>query len=189
MSAKALTSQERMLLQSGSLVNVQISGEDKENRDFFVSLAAASGAGRGDREEQRDRRDNVNSYSNSNYNRNSYNNQPRQQNRNPEPSKKRSNEPVVRGGVSEPEGPLLNNLKTGMPLEVTVKTVTPFAAFVHTKVYRKAKGGVFVPVEALLHRSDIPQSMLAPTPQGYSILYQRGQPLTVYVKEVLKQAG
>lgn len=163
MSTKPLLPQERLLLQNGALVKVFIDSEDASN-NFRVSLA---------------RKGQVVSQSPA-----ARSTPPQIQRRlTPQNGQMKSNTSLP------PNGLLLNDLKTGMALEVTVKSVSPFAAFVTTNVYRRAKGGFFTTIDAILHRTDIPLEMLAPTPQGYSIIYQKGTKLTVYVKEVLKQAG
>lgn len=110
------------------------------------------------------------------------------------PTKKTETKPKVPG-----KGKLLNNLKTGMPLNGTVVSSTPYAAFVNAKVYRPGKGGRFVEVVGMLHRSDIPKDALKRADSSSSSsktdsktdksLLTRGAVLPVYVKEVLKNSG
>jgi len=64
-------------------------------------------------------------------------------------------------------------------------------------VVRVSKGGAFAPVNAMLHHSDIPKSIVeslrASQPLEEQIggkpLLAKKTPLTVFVKEVFKQAG
>ena len=53
-----------------------------------------------------------------------------------------------------PNGILLNNLKTGMKLEGIVTSNTHYAAFINANIYRAAKGGTFTEVNGMLHRSE-----------------------------------
>jgi len=106
---------------------------------------------------------------------------------------------------------LLNDLKTGMELHGYVIQSTPYSAFLNVGVFRSGKGGVLKKTSAFLHRTDIHGDMLrvltldldatATAPQGghinsssssnsnSSILLNRGVKLTVYVKEVFKNSG
>lgn len=64
-------------------------------------------------------------------------------------------------------------------------------------VVRVSKGGAFAPVNALLHHSDIPRSVVESLRASHPLEEQIGgkpllakrTPLTVFVKEVFKQAG
>ena len=108
--------------------------------------------------------------------------------------------------VEPPPGQLLNTLKTGMKLEGTVVSSTPYAAFVGTGTYRMAKGGRYAPVNAFLHKDDLDevtaqaakrwrqeqQRQQGSRQSGARLdltLLQKGTPLTVYVKEVYKNSG
>lgn len=109
-----------------------------------------------------------------------------------EASTSRENKPVV---ARPPPGLNLHNLRTGMALEGTVMSCTPYAAFIDLHVYRASKGGSYASVNGMLHVDDIDPALKQRgrvnrnriSESLYSL--ERGVPLTVYVKEVFKNAG
>jgi hypothetical protein len=92
-------------------------------------------------------------------------------------------------GATEPLGPELNQLKPGTPLNVTVRSVQNFGVFVTTNVYRKGRGGFWIPVDGFLKKIDIPRNMMVPSPNGYTMLYKEGDRITLYAKEIFKNSG
>lgn len=99
---------------------------------------------------------------------------------------------------------LLNNIKTGLRLEGVVAHSTPYNAFINCKVYRRGKAGYLTEVQGMLNNEDIPSEVKKIARKEYEMellrnneeinefkipLLPKGAPLTVYVKEVLKQAG
>lgn len=84
--------------------------------------------------------------------------------------------------LSPASGQLLNQLKTGMKLEGTVASRTQYATFVNVNVIRKGKGGTFTEVNGMLHKADI-------LPHSSKSQMQKGDAVTVYVKEVFKNSG
>ena len=100
-----------------------------------------------------------------------------------------------------PAGIDLKTLKTGMKLEGTVAFCTPYAAFIDVDVYRASKGATYSPVNGLLQETDLmnkytlqatknrrPTTVNAFT-RGALPPLERGMRVTVYVKEVLNNAG
>ena len=96
------------------------------------------------------------------------------------------------------DGYLLNNLKTGNNITGIVASCTPYAAYVDLNVYRKGKGGSFTKVNGMLHFSDFQDKVLLATDRKANAastlrnniqILTKGSEVTVYVKEVLKQAG
>ena len=95
---------------------------------------------------------------------------------------------------SQPPGPLLNNLKTGVKLTGVVQSLTNYAAFLSCGVYRAGKGNTYTPVNGMLYVEDIPKGMALSSRRASSgrksdEIIDRGSELTVYVKEVFKQSG
>ena len=86
-------------------------------------------------------------------------------------------------------GVLLSNLKTGMKLPGIVSACTTYAAFVDAGVQRSGKGGHLKSEHGMLHKSDIPKSMLTKGAGFSQPLLAAGTPVTVYVKEVFKNSG
>lgn len=86
---------------------------------------------------------------------------------------------------------LLNTLKTGQRLEGNVVHSTSQAAFVAANVFRRAKGGIVAEVNGLLRKEDIPRDLLSTSRRlsGQGPLMEKGSRVTVYVKEVFKNAG
>ena len=96
---------------------------------------------------------------------------------------------------------LLNMLKTGMELEGTITSCTPYAVFVDAGVMRAGKGGSFVPVNGMLHQNDMPpgtkirssnnrrnknREVVEEENDGMML---KGKSIRVYVKEVYKNSG
>lgn len=189
MGTSRLSSSERMALVAGNMVKVRVTGEDPTG-ELRVSLPDSNG-------------DSIDSYrsnvkpstkstnnrvgaSNSNYSNNQNSNK---QKRSYGTSSSANSAPVMTEVPAN--GLLLNNLKTGHKLEGIVVHATPQVAFVAAGVYRKAKGGVFAEVNGLLRKDDISRDILSPS-RRYSQqgpLLDKGSKLTVYVKEVFKNAG
>lgn len=99
-------------------------------------------------------------------------------------------EPV---GAPVAPGPLLTNLTTGMQLQGVVDSCATYAAWLNVGIYRVGKGGRFVPVNAMLHKSDIELKLLKELQNyrstNFHNLLEKGTKVTVYVKEVSKQSG
>ena len=105
-----------------------------------------------------------------------------------------------KGLPREAPGVLLNTLKTGMRLEGRIVSCTHYAAFVNVGVYRAGKGASFAEANALLHKSDIPNGEALVSRHGKGrkefafqdrdgVIYEKGTPVTVFVKEVYKNSG
>ncbi len=101
---------------------------------------------------------------------------------------------VVKPPPAPPAGAiLLNSLKTGMRLRGSVVNSTPYASFIGANVYRPGRGGVFVEVNGMLHKSDVADFVL----KNYGKLdkpfnapfLDKGTSIPVYVKEVFKNCG
>ena len=89
--------------------------------------------------------------------------------------------PPVKKEAKKPDGLMLNQIKIGMKMEGVVVATTNYAAFVNVKAYRASKGGSYMEVNGMLHRSDMPSKVFASLDKGY--------PITVYAKEVYKNSG
>lgn len=97
-----------------------------------------------------------------------------------------------------PPGLLLNNIKTGMELKGIVQSCVGYAAFIDLQIFRNGKGGAFRPVNGMLHRDDIPKNAAFLTKErkqenrkskNSGVVIEEGSEITVYVKDVLKNAG
>lgn len=165
--SKLLSAQERLAIQSGSMLRVAITGQDKNG--YIASLPGRSSSVIESRNDfGRPQQAGGRRYDN--------NNKPK---------------PVL---PTTPPGPLMNNLKTGMKFEGTVKHVTPYAAFVDANIFRRAKGGVFAPVNGLLSKHDMSEDVInrdqdSNSRQRKAFALEKGSKVAVYVKEVYKNAG
>jgi hypothetical protein len=163
MSAKALSPAEKMILQSGAVMKVNIVGQEGDS--YTVSLPISS------------KLDSIKPFQRP-------------------VSKKIVNKhaaPVdTKPKVLSAPGPLLVSLKTGMPLTGTVSFSTSYAAFLDVGVFREGKGGIAVPVNAMLHRLDLDKKLLRDVQYKRSYtknLIEKGTSINVYVKEVFKNSG
>jgi len=113
---------------------------------------------------------------------------------------KPKNNQKSRGRQRKPPGLLLNNLKTGVALEGVIVSCTHYAAFVNVGVSRAGKQGTYVEANGLLHRTDMSNAepLVSNNNNGRKerafelndgTILERGSRVTVYVKEVYKQAG
>jgi hypothetical protein len=92
-----------------------------------------------------------------------------------------------------PEGPLLNNLLIGAPLEGTVISSTPNNVWLDVQVFRHATNHSFAKVKAELHKKDIPAYLIPKWDRSLQKfppnLMEKGGKAKVYVKEVYKNSG
>lgn len=167
MSAKSLTQNERMMLQVGTMMQVQIVGEDENG------LQAAFVGTKDTKQGQT----------------------PTASTSQPTPAKTSRRPSSYEKKVSVAKGPMLHSLKTGMKLDGIVTHSTPYAAFVSANVYRQAKKGLFAEVRGMLHKSELlPEVAKQLEAQGRMSnknirLIEPGTKLTVYVREVYKNNG
>ena len=89
-------------------------------------------------------------------------------------------------------------MKTGTKLTGVVASCTLYAAYIDVNVYRKGKGGSYTKMNGMLHFSDFSDKVLLETDRKANSpssirnnvqVLTKGSPVTVYVKEVMKQAG
>ena len=195
MLVKSLTSNERLLLQTGAVLSVQVDRTDDSDSEGGVVVRLVGPQTRRGVESP------SSSSSSSSY-------------RQPDTTTALySNHPPVTaaGATAKVKAPklLLNDLKTGMELHGYVIQSTPYSAFLNVGVFRPGKGGVLKKTSAFLHRSDIHGDMLrvltlqqgdansnssssSPTSSNSnssSLLLNRGVKLTVFVKEIFKNSG
>lgn len=172
MSTSQLTAAERMALISGNIMKVQILDNSNDEDEAILRVTIPSNT------------ISMENISNSKISNERYTNK----------SKKYTeyNKLPATGLREIPIGAYaLNNLKTGQKLSGKVVQSTPQAAFIAAEVYRKAKGGLFVPVNGLLRKDDISTELLSPS-RRYSKqgpLMDKGANITVYVKQVFKNSG
>lgn len=197
MLVKSLTSNERMLLQTGAVLSVQVDRTDDSDSGGGVVVRLV-----GPQSKRGAESPSASSYRQPNARRSAsldtalYSN--------PTPS--------VAAPASKAKAPklLLNDLKTGMELHGYVIQSTPYSAFLNVGVFRPGKGGVLKKTSAFLHRTDIHEDLLkaltlqqggtnsssnisssspSSSNTNSSLLLNRGVKLTVFVKEVFKNSG
>lgn len=210
MLVKSLTSNERLLLQTGAVLSVQVDRTDDSGGGVVVRLVGpqtrrgvespSSSSSSSSYRQPDARRSMVSSQSNPDTTTALYSNHP----------------PVTAAGATaKVKAPklLLNDLKTGMELHGYVIQSTPYSAFLNVGVFRPGKGGVLKKTSAFLHRSDIHGDMLrvltlqqggansnssssssspsssSSNSNSSSLLLNRGVKLTVFVKEIFKNSG
>lgn len=181
MSTKCLHPSERLALTSGSVIKVRIVGEDSAG--FTVTLPFQQTQAKPVSEPQSRVQSTAPFQSKAPFRKgdNNYNNH--HNSRKPRPVKKEAQ------GLTEvpADGIMLNVLKTGHKLQAEVLHSTYACAFVSCNVYRRAKGGLVAQASGLLRREDVPKTLLSPASK--KTLLDKGEKLTVYVKEVFKNAG
>lgn len=181
MSTKSLHPSERLALTSGSVLKVRIVGEDSAG--FTVTLPFQQTQTKPVSEPQSRVQSQAPFQSKQPFRKadNTYNNN--RDTRKPRPAAKE-----VKGLTEVPaDGIMLNVLKTGHKLQAEVLHSTYACAFVSCNVYRRAKGGLVAQASGLLRREDVPKTLLSPASK--KTLLDKGEKLTVYVKEVFKNAG
>ncbi len=190
LSTRNLSWQERMTLQVGAMMRVNVIG--KENDELLrLSLIKSSDAILGQASAWNERGTQESQRSRSAVRTNPVKMIPT-----------RSNQKGARSGLRD-EHTLLNKLKTGMELEGTITSCTAYAVFVDAGVMRAGKGGSFVPVNGMLHQNDMPAGTMIRSSNNRrtknreadegdeeddSVL-SKGKRVTVYVKEVYKNSG
>ena len=198
MLVKSLTSNERMLLQTGAVLSVQVDRtDDSDSGGGVVVRLVGPQTKRGAESPSASSNRQPNARRSASLDTALYSN--------PTPS-------VAAPTASKAKAPklLLNDLKTGMELHGYVIQSTPYSAFLNVGVFRPGKGGVLKKTSAFLHRTDIHEDLLrvltlqqggtnsnsntsssspSSTNTNSSLLLNRGVKLTVFVKEVFKNSG
>jgi hypothetical protein len=178
MSATDLNPMEKIALQAGNMLKVKITGQDSSGL-FKVSLPLLTSSSfpstnrKMKSEESKDK-----------------GKQSKPENNNNNRSSKDNNKSPSGPLQPPPNSILLNNLKSGFKLEGEIVYSNDKMAFVSAKIYRRARGGTFAEVNGFLKKEDA-ESLLG---NYISIhqkepLFERGEKITVYVKEVFKNAG
>ena len=180
--AKSLSSNERLALQEGAVVQVLVSSIDGSNievrlKNSFPTSPMISN-------------NNIIQSSNPRINEQLNGKTPSSQ------MKRKVNKHYNK--VTKPPGIDIKTLRSGMQLDGIASTIEPYAAFINTNVYRPGKGGTYLPVNGLLHSNDISETHMLPKNKkdlndkkdnSKRIGIEQGLPLTVYVKEVWKNSG
>ena len=207
MPTKSLSPLERLTFQTGSVVQVQVSNI---NNDDTITVSMKKGGSSNRNSRSTDSISNNKPFSTSReessfkpwspgaltaYNKNSKG-----------PTSDRSttitsNNKVASKRPVTPPGILLGTLKTGMNFTGYISSLTQYAAFIDINIYRKAKGDTYKRVNGMLHFSDVStdevgnEVVFATNRHAYQSkakgiqVLDKGSPVTVYVKEVFKQAG
>ncbi len=183
MPSKTLSPIEQLTFQSGSVVQVQVSkiGED-ESLIVIPRPKQQKGSSRDDTFSRTTKQPSQNDFQASN---------PRSTNAIALPQRSQP----LKSAIS-PQKRMMATLKTGMNFTGVVSSITQYAAFVDIDVFRKAKGGVHARVNGMLHYSDLADKAVLATNKkamqarnrGIQVL-DKGTTVTVFVKEVLKNAG
>ena len=200
MSIKDLNWKERMALQVGTVMELYVTGSSASG-ELQVGLTNPSGSNSNSDSSASNSRNEF--FSTSTHESGSGRESGRESGRNAKNPK--TDRDRDRGRSQVPSGPLLNNLKTGMALEGTVSSCTRYAAFIDVGVVRAGKGGVFTPVNGMLHQNDVNEGLTILSSNNRNAAMResrydrndryddtklvKGSPVTVYVKEVYKQSG
>ena len=204
MPTKSLSPLERLTFQTGSVVQVQVSNI---NNDDTITVSMKKGGSSNSNSRSTDSNNNK-QFSTSReessfkpwspgaltaYNKNSKGTSDR--------STTTSNHKLATKRQVTPPGILLGTLKTGMNFTGFISSLTQYAAFIDINIYRKAKGDTYKRVNGMLHFSDVStdevgnEVVFATNRHAYQSkakgiqVLDKGSPVTVYVKEVFKQAG
>jgi hypothetical protein len=180
--AKSLSSNERLALQEGAVVQVLVSSIDGSNIEVRLKNAILTNP----------------IISNNNIQSSNPRNNEQQLNGKPSSSQMKRKANKQNNKVTKPPGIDIKSLRSGMQLDGIASTIEPYAAFINTNVYRPGKGGTYLPVNGLLHSNDISETYMLPKNKkdmndkkdnSKRLVIEQGLPLTVYVKEVWKNSG